>query len=73
MDTRSELQQTIVDVVDDMRGILAIDESLPTMAKRFSPIGVESTESNREAYRSLLLTTPGLGDYISGVILWKRR
>jgi len=71
VDTRSELQQTIVDVVDDMRGILAIDESLPTMAKRFSPIGVESTESNREAYRSLLLTTPGLGDYISGVILFE--
>lgn len=71
MDTDSELQQTIIDMVDDTRGILAIDESLPTMAKRFAPIGVESTESHRESYRSLLLATPGLGDYISGVILFE--
>lgn len=71
MGIQSELQQTIIDMVDDTRGILAIDESLPTMAKRFAPIGVESTETHREAYRSLLLTTPGLGDYISGVILFE--
>jgi len=71
MDTRSELQQTIVDMVDDTRGILAMDESLPTMAKRFAPIKVESTEANRAAYRSLLLATPELGNYISGVILFE--
>jgi len=71
MDTQFELQQTIIDMVDDTRGILAMDESLPTMAKRFAPIGVESTEIHREAYRSLLLTTPGLGDYISSVILFE--
>ena len=71
MDTQSELQQTIKDMVGDTRGILAIDESLPTMVKRFAPIGVECTETLREAYRSLLLTTPGLGDYISGVILFE--
>lgn len=66
-----ELERTIIDMVDEKRGILAMDESLPTMAKRFSPIGVESTADTREAYRSLLLTTPGLGDYISGVILFE--
>lgn len=71
MDNYAELQQTIIDMVDDTRGILAIDESLPTMAKRFAPIGVESTETQRDAYRSLLLTTPGLGDYISGAILFE--
>lgn len=71
MDTELELEQTIIDMVDDTRGILAMDESLPTMAKRFAPIGVESTESHRAAYRSLLLATPGLGGYISGVILFE--
>jgi fructose-bisphosphate aldolase class I len=71
MDIRSELQQTIADMVDDTRGILAMDESMPTMAKRFAPIKVESTEANRAAYRSLLLATPELGKYISGVILFE--
>jgi len=71
MDTRSEMERTIGDMVDGHRGILAADESLPTIAKRFAPIGVESTEENRRRYRSLLLTTPGLGDYISGVILFE--
>ena len=71
MDITSELQQTVIDMIDDTRGILAIDESLPTMAKRVAPIGAESTESHREAYRSLLLATPELDDYISGVILFE--
>ena len=71
MDIESRLQQTIDDMVDDHRGILAADESLPTMEKRFKPIGVESTEENRRAWRSLLVTTPGLGDYISGIILFE--
>ena len=71
MDIESQLQQTIDDMVDDHRGILAADESLPTMEKRFKPIGVESTEETRRAWRSLLVTTPGLGDYISGIILFE--
>jgi len=71
MSIQSELQQTIIDMVDNTRGILAIDESLPTIAKRFAPIDVECTETHRESYRSLLLTTPELGDYISGVILFE--
>lgn len=65
------LQSTINDMVQEGRGILAADESAPTIAKRFQAIGVESTEENRRAYRSLLLTTPGLGAYISGVILFE--
>jgi len=71
MDIESQLQQTIDDMVDDHRGILAADESLPTMEKRFKPIGVESTEETRRAWRSLLVTTPGLGEYISGIIFFE--
>lgn len=52
------------------KGILAADESTPTIKKRFDTIGVESTEENRRAYRDMLFTTPGLSDHISGVILY---
>jgi fructose-bisphosphate aldolase class I len=52
------------------KGILAADESSGTIKKRFDKIKVESTEENRRAYRELLFTTPGAGDYISGVILY---
>ncbi len=71
MSTSSELQQTISDMVDDHRGILAADESLPTISKRFAAINVEPSEENRRAYRALLLDTPDLGKYISGVILFE--
>jgi fructose-bisphosphate aldolase class I len=71
MNTSQQLQQTIDDMIDDSRGILAADESAPTIAKRFAAINVESTEENRRAYRSLLLDTKGLGDYICGVILFE--
>jgi len=53
------------------KGILAADESGPTIAKRFKAIGVESTEENRRVYRNLLLATPGLSAFISGVILYE--
>ena len=71
MSTQTELQQTIEDMVDDHRGILAADESSPTIAKRFKAINVESTEENRRAYRSQILSTPNLGQYVSGVILFE--
>lgn len=71
MSIEQELQQTIADMVDDKRGILAADESNPTMKKRFDDIGVESTEENRRLWRQLLLTTEGLGEYISGIILFE--
>ncbi|MEZ5529130.1 MAG: class I fructose-bisphosphate aldolase [Porticoccaceae bacterium] len=66
-----EMQDTIESLVDGQRGILAADESAGTIAKRFAAVGVESTEENRRAYRSLLLATPQLGEYISGVILFE--
>ncbi len=52
------------------KGILAIDESSGTIEKRFKGVGVESTEENRRDYRGMLLTAPGLGDHISGAILF---
>ncbi len=66
-----ELQQTIADMVDEHRGILAADESTPTIKKRFDAINAESTEENRRKYRSWLLSTPDLGNHISGVILFE--
>lgn len=71
MSIEKELQTTIQDLVQPGKGILAADESAPTIAKRFQAVGVESTEKNRCAYRSLLLTAKGAGEYLSGVILFE--
>lgn len=71
MSIQIELQSTIADLAVNGKGILAADESHPTMARRFNAINVESTEESRRIYRSLLLTTPGLGEFISGVILFE--
>ena len=57
-------------MVEKGRGILAADESTPTCTKRFDSIGVDSTEANRNAYRDMLLTTPDMEEFISGVILF---
>ena len=53
------------------KGILAVDESTGTVGKRLAGIGVENTEKNRQAYRGMLFTTEGLGQYISGAILFE--
>src|SRR5258707_14740990 len=52
------------------KGLLAADESAGTAKKRFDTVNVESTEENRRAYREMLFTTPGLPDFVSGVILF---
>jgi fructose-bisphosphate aldolase, class I len=52
------------------KGIIAIDESNATIAKRFEAVGIPNSEENRRAYRELLLTTPKLGEHISGAILF---
>ncbi|MSO57704.1 MAG: fructose-bisphosphate aldolase class I [Thermoleophilia bacterium] len=57
-------------IVADYKGILAADESTGTITKRFDTIGVSSTEANRRSYRNLLFTTPGLEEFIGGVILY---
>ena len=57
-------------LVADHKGLLAIDESIATCDKRFASLGISQTEDARRAYRELLITTPGLGEAISGVILF---
>lgn len=64
----SDLQKTIA---SPGRGILAMDESNATCGKRLDSIGVENTEDNRRKYRELLVTTPDLGKYISGAIMFE--
>ena len=66
----STLESTARALVAPGKGILAADESSGTIKKRFDSIGVESTEDNRRAYRELLFTTAGAGEFISGVILY---
>ena len=65
-----ELYATARAIVAGGKGILAADESTGTIKKRFDAIGVESTEETRRAYRNLLFTTPGMEEYIGGVILF---
>jgi len=68
--TASDMDSTANALVAPGKGILAADESLPTIEKRFKTISLPSTEENRRAYRELLFTTPGIGESISGVILF---
>ncbi len=67
-------KQRLADIANAMvapgKGILAADESTGTIGKRFDSIGVENNADNRRAWREMLFTTPGLGDSISGVILY---
>ncbi len=65
-----DLEATANALVAPGKGILAADESAPTIKKRFDTIGIESTEDNRRSYRELLFTPPGIGEFISGVILF---
>ncbi len=67
---QEQLAQVASTLVSPGRGILAADESLGTIGKRFSPINVENNEENRRAYRELLFVAPDVGKYIGGVILF---
>lgn len=57
-------------IVAPQKGVLAADESSPTIKKRFDSIQVESTEENRRRYREILFTTDGIEAYVGGVILY---
>ncbi len=65
-----QLETVAQAMVTPGKGILAADESSGTIKRRLESIGVDSTEGARQAWRSLICTTPGLGEYISGVILF---
>ena len=69
MDTKLMIE-TARAMVAPGKGLLAADESAGTCKKRFDSVNVESTEENRRAYREMLFTTPGLAEYVSGVILF---
>jgi fructose-bisphosphate aldolase class I len=70
MITSTALESTAQALLAPGKGILAADESFPTIGKRFKEFNIPSTEENRRAYREMLFTTPGLGESISGVILF---
>jgi fructose-bisphosphate aldolase class I len=70
MSTQQDLVTIAQAMVSAGKGILAADESTGTIEKRFNSIKVDNVEENRRAYRDMLFTTKGLGQYISGVILY---
>jgi fructose-bisphosphate aldolase class I len=65
-----ELIDTAMALVAGDKGLLAMDESTPTCNKRFAEQGIPQTEEARRTYRELIVTTPGLGESISGAILY---
>jgi fructose-bisphosphate aldolase class I len=65
-----ELINTARKMVADDKGLLAMDESNPTCNKRFARLGIPQTVEARRAWRELIVTTPGLGESISGAILY---
>jgi len=68
--TTADLGLTAEALVAPGKGILAADESAPTIEKRFRALGIESTEEKRRVYRQMLFTTAGIEEFISGVILF---
>jgi fructose-bisphosphate aldolase class I len=67
---RQDLKETAQALVAGDKGLLAMDESNPTCDKRFARLGIPQTMEARRAYRELIVTTPGLGESISGAILY---
>jgi len=68
---KDKLRSVAKTIVAKQKGVLAADESSPTIKKRFDSIKVESTEENRRRYREILFTTKGIERYIGGVILFE--
>jgi fructose-bisphosphate aldolase, class I len=66
---KADLEGTVRELVSRGKGILAADETVPTLTKRFDALGIPSTPSTRRDYREMMLTTPGVAEFLSGVIL----
>src|SRR5579863_4887296 len=64
-----QLNETARAMVAGDKGLLAMDESTPTADKRFAAAGIPQNEESRRAYRDMIVTTAGLGDYLNGAIL----
>jgi fructose-bisphosphate aldolase, class I len=65
---RHDLEGIAATLVADGKGILAADETVPTLTKRFDALGIQSTEKSRRTYREMLFTA-GAAEFISGVII----
>jgi hypothetical protein len=68
--TRHDLESVALTLVSEGKGILAADETIPTLTKRFDTLGIQSTEQSRRSYREMLFTSPGVAEFISGVIMY---
>jgi fructose-bisphosphate aldolase class I len=67
---KEQLKETARQLMSGDKGLLAMDESIPTANKRFAELGIPQTEAYRRKYREMIVTTPGLGEWISGAILF---
>src|SRR5262245_63989340 len=65
----SHALESVAMLVAEGKGILAADETVPTLTKRFDALGIRSTEQSRRTYREMLFTAPGATEFISGVIM----
>jgi fructose-bisphosphate aldolase, class I len=65
-----DLESIAATLVANGKGILAADESVATLTRRFDPLGIPSSEQSRRAYREMLFTTLGAAEFISGAILY---
>jgi fructose-bisphosphate aldolase, class I len=68
--TRRALESTALALVAEGKGILAADETIPTLSKRFETLGIPPTEQGRRTYREMLFSSPGAAEFISGVIMY---
>src|SRR5215470_19977802 len=68
--TSHGLENVAPTLVADGKGILAADETVPTLTRRFDTLGIKSSEQSRCAYREMLFTSPGAAEFISGVIMY---
>ena len=68
--TSHALESVALALVAEGKGILAADETVPTLTKRFDALGIGSTEESRRTYREMLFTCPGATEFISGVIMY---
>src|SRR5215813_11323740 len=65
-----DLESVALTLVADGKGILAADETVPTLTRRFDALGIKSTEQSRRTYREMLFTSPGAAEFISGAIMY---
>src|SRR6516162_10347556 len=68
--TSRKLEGVAQTLVAEGKGILAADETVPTLTKRFDALGIRSTEQSRRTYREMLFTSPGAAEFLSGVIMY---